>query len=378
MSDFKCGLHRAFVYARGGITLLGELTPLTHVEWRRIRDDISTAVAWIGVNECCDFLGDLETVSMEIHITRNDLDVWEGVITRLEYALDRVTIYADDILWVARRTALAVGYSMAYPSIGSAIDRMDWLIRDQCFAKYGDPWNMVPEHLHKIPNLTEGDPRSSRSVERYSVNVWEDFDKFAEDIGTDYTVVNRDIYYWDINYAWATLPDLHEGDISEYPVVSEYGNELATGYVTTNNSGFAGIAVAPPSVVDHYGHIDIVDSSWNEAVVAQPGEDPVPAPVPTPEELAEMLAAATRQLTSRYPPPVSIVIPANATLLPSSTWDLPDMIPGAWFEVSLTRLCRNVTETQRLHEIRVTEDAPAGEIVAITAISAPRTRVEPP
>ena len=54
-------------------------------------------------------------------------------------------------------------------------------------------------------------------------------------------------------------------------------------------------------------------------------------------------------------------------------WDIDDLVPGAWFEVSITRMCRTVTELQRLHEIIVQEDGVNGEVIKFTAISAPQT-----
>ena len=43
-------------------------------------------------------------------------------------------------------------------------------------------------------------------VNAYQYTVWEDFDAYAEDSGTDYTVVNRDIYYCDTHLAWNIIP----------------------------------------------------------------------------------------------------------------------------------------------------------------------------
>lgn len=366
MESFRCGRHRAFVYERGGVNLIAELTPLTYVNWRRTRDDVSSSQATIGTGECCSTLGLLETCSMELHVTRDDEKVWEGPIVRLEYQQEHVDVFASDILWVASRTALDEGYSHAYPNIGMALERMDWLMRQKTFAKYGDPWKVLP-HLHKI--LGPDDPKTAKSVQPWSMTTWEDFDNYAEDGGTDYTVVNRDIYYFDLQLAWATLSPLDQSMISEFPRVVEYGNEFASRYFQTNTQGYAGMAEAPGAIIDHYGYLDALSSSWTNATTEG---------APTAEELAQMAQTARKELQSHYPPPVSVAIPSGSTLMPNCPWNIADMVPGAWFDITVEGLCREVSSTHRLHEVNVTESAPAGETFTITTIDAPAVRIEPP
>lgn len=271
-------------------------------------------------------------------------------------------VFAEDVLFVAKRTVLEMGYDQSYPNIGNGIDRMDWLMREQCFAKYGDPWRVV-EHLHPLHHAD--DPRSARVAFAFSMYVWEDFDKYAEDYGTDYTVIGRDIYYFDNHLAWAIIPPLDENYLSQMPRIVEYGYQLATRCTVTNGKGFAGSAVAPAPYtdVDQYGIVDLLISN-----VSENAADEAP---PTAGDLEQWAATAAQNLEDRYPTPVSIVVPANTTLLPGAPWDLDIMIPGAWFIADVTRTCRTVTEWQRLHEVVVTEAAPMGEMVQFTAVSAP-------
>lgn len=370
MSDegFTCSKHRAFIYERGGTKFIGELTPLSRVQWGRIRDDISNANATVPTTLCCELLAQLRCVFHELHIARVDTGdiVWQGPITRLEYEYGQVQIFAQDVMWVASRTVLQVGYDQSYPAVGDVVDRMDWLVRDQCFAKYGDPWNVVP-YLHPI-NHPDG-PRTTRQAFSFQLTVWEDFDKYAEDMGADYTVVGRDVFYFDQHLAWSILPDLSEDDLSQFPRIVEYGVQLATRTFVTNGKGFAGMAVAPDpwAQPDVYGYIDALITNQNEEATSD-------AP-PSAGELAEWQATAERNL--RYPTPASIVVPANSTLMPGAPWTVRDLIPGSWFQVSVTRLCRQMVEWQRLHEVRVTESAPNGETVQITTTSPPAHMVLP-
>jgi hypothetical protein len=364
-TGFTCGTHEAFIYDRGAYNLLGELTPLLAVKWQRIRDDVSQAEVTVATHQCCDLLGDLRTLVNELHIRRNGVDVWQGPITRIEYEWDVVRIFAEDILWVTKRTVLTVGYNQSYPNIGDTLDRMDWLLRDQCYSINSDPWRVLP-HLRPVRH-SYNEPRTSRVVNAFQMYVWEDFDKYAEDYGADYTVINRDIYYFDIHLSWVVLPALDEQYMSQFPRIVEYGYQTYTRGYVTNGKGYAGMA-QQRAWVDTYGWIDLLISNTTEGTsVDQPSS----------EDLAQWSDTAARNIADSVPAPTAIVIPANTTLLPGAPWQVEDLIPGAWFPVTVTRMCRTVSEWQRLHEVVVTEAPPGGETVAFTAISAPSTRVWP-
>jgi hypothetical protein len=369
-----CARHSAKVYARGGVTHLLDLTPLVNVRWNRKRDDISDAAITVGVQDCCDELGDLETTIMELHVFRDGVPCWEGPITRLEYRHDNVQIFAEDILWVMKRTAFTSGYSHAYPNIGLVLDQMDEDARQRTYAKYGDPWRMTTpvNRIHKV--VSAGGPKTAKTVPAWSITTWEDFDSFAEDAGADYTVVNRDLYFWDINYAWSVLPALNYTHLAEWPYIAEYGNELGTTYIITNGAGFAGVGNAPNSVITKYGHVDLISSSWNESVTSTE-----PQSAPTPQELAAMLSQAQKQVTLTHPPPVQVVISENSTLMPGAPWDVNTIMPGSWFDFTIDQgLCRRmINEPLRLHHMEVTESA-TGEVVHISCSQAPSARIDPP
>ena len=362
---FTCGRHRAFVYERGGVNRIGELTPMSAVRWNRKRDDISDSEATIGTSECCELLGDLRTVKHELHIERDGEDVWEGVITRLEYDWNEVRVYAEDMLWPSKRTALKAGYDQSWPNSYNVIDRMHWLLANQTYAPHGDPWRML-SHLHPVRHSDE--PKATKKAAAYQYYAWDDFDKYAEDNGTDYTVVGRDIYYWDLNLRWKIIPPLDEEYLSQFPRIVEYGNSAATQAFVSNTEGYAGIASAPEATLLEYGYIDYLKTNLEDTDKG----------VPLDAEIAEWAKTAGRNLNGRYPPPVGIVIPANTTLLPGAPWSMSDLFPGAWFIVRVDRLCRKFSEWQRISEVAVEESAPAGETVNFTVISAPSSIVDLP
>jgi hypothetical protein len=361
---FVCGRHRAFVHERGGQRRLGELTPLTSVTWKRVRDDISTAQANVGVQECCELLSELRTVKMELHIERNGTTVWQGPITRLEYDVDECRVYAEDILWVAKRSAIQEGYNQSYPNIGSAVDRMNWLLW-HCYNRDEDRWRVISgRHIHGV--WGPDDPRTTRIVFPYQMSVWEDLDKYAEDYGCDYTVINRDIYFSDISLKWLVIAPLDETHLSEYPRIVEYGNQLGTRGIVTNGHGAAGVSAVDTAAQIEYGTIDWITT--NEIDGQEVGD-------PTAQEVSSWGDTATRSIAERVPAPVAVVIPANTTLMPGAPWEINDLVPGAWFQISLSRFCRTVNEWQRLHEIVVTEEAPNGESVKFSSVAAPKNPI---
>ena len=400
MSDdpnFKafCGQNRAYVYEKGGEVLVGELVDAFTVRWQRIRDQISVAQVSVSMTACCDILEQIEPVAFELHIYRNDELVWCGVITRMEFEFDRVDVVAADMLWVASRRAVTEGYNyLSYPqnpdapqgpdpsnpTVGApdmtvpTVQLMEYLLRWQCYAQNNDEWNML-DHIQRVDSPQWCDSRTSRQCNAWAATVWAEFDKLAEDYGTDYCTVGRDIYFYDINLNWNPIQPLVAADIADYPRVVEYGNALATRYIRTDGSGFAGIASAPPEIRDRYAiAIDIVSNENSQAEA--PTE--VPPPIPSQTTIATWTRTAERRLANAWPVERAIVVPANSTLMPSSPWNINTLMPGSWFEVTVDRLCRGeVTEYNRLHELRVEETGDGGETVKITTVQPPSYMVLP-
>lgn len=372
--SFVCGAHRAYVYHLGGERRVAELPKLSMVRWRRVRDDTSTAEVTVPSSDCCEILADLRTIENELHIYRNGEVVWQGPITRIEYEDEVTRIFAEDILWQSTRCVVSEGYDQSYPNIWNVIDRMNWLLH-HCYDRFGNIWNVGIN-----PIYGPDDPRTTRIVFAWQMYVWDDLDKYAEDYGADYTVYNRDVYFWDISLKWLIIPNLDESHLTQLPRIVEYGNQLGTRGIVTNGRGWAGVSAVTPGSQERYG--TIIDWLTTNEIDGQPGTeeqsgDPDITDVPTPEELGSWADTATRSIVERFPSPLAIVIPANTTLLPGAPWEISDMVPGAWFQVTTTRLCRQVSEWQRLQEVVVTEEAPNGETIQFSAVSAPAHPLDP-
>jgi hypothetical protein len=201
MGVLGCGSHSIEIRERGGspasITL--DLTEAKiSVQWERVRDDISQASIKVNARAgCCAELGTLQTGFHELHLFRDGKKVWEGIITRLEYETDTVDIFASDILWVAKNTVLPSGYDYSYKTATQSGPiacgtHMMKVLKDWTYAPLGDKWNAVAGLTRWIGPK---EPKTSKAAHKWSMTTWEDFDKFAEDHGMDYTVFLRCLLY---------------------------------------------------------------------------------------------------------------------------------------------------------------------------------------
>jgi hypothetical protein len=382
-----CGQHQVFIFQRKGINVIGELPAATAINWNRVRDQISEASVTVPVNECCDILRLVETVRCELHIYRDGAPVWEGVITRIEYEYDQVQLFAEDMLWVAKRRALRVGYNYQTPGQGlppgpvygygpiSSIEHGRLLLAEWCYNDF-DQWNML-NHLHPI--VGPSDPTSSRQANAWSTTIWDEFDKLAEDHGIDYSMVGRELYWFDHHLKWHVVQPLSNDDLADPPRIVEYGNAFATRYFRTDGSGYAGMAEVPVDDRNRYGHmIDIVSNETSQAATDALPDPDSPPPPPSPAKLAKWTKIAEEHLLDLNPPRVAIVLPANSTLMPSSPWDVNTLPAGALFQFTLDHPCRGaVTDWQQIDSINVEETGEGGESITFTASSAAARLVEP-
>lgn len=374
-----CGVNRAFVYEKGGTVLVGEIEGATRIRWNRIRDEISTAQVVAGSNDCCELMSGVEPVAFELHIERDGELVWCGPITRIEFEWDSIEVFAEDMLWVAKRRALSTSYNFGPADEGGtgstdAVTFVNGLLASDVYGKNGDEWNMLA-YLNPVSGPVGCDATTSRQVNAWSTTVWEELDLLAEDYGIDYTVVGRDIYIFDVNLNWDELPTLYDTDIAEAPRIVEYGNALATRFIRTDGSGYAGRAEAPPAVkVQYASDIDFISNQPRQSAFNSAGV----AARPSRGRLSSWLRTAQRRLVSLHPVKRAVVIPANSTLLPSSAWDVNTIMPGSWFPVSVTHPCRGtISEYARLQEVVVEESGDDGEKVAVTAVDPPTLMVLP-
>jgi hypothetical protein len=378
LGSLGCGNYRVFVYDRGGKVRRGEIKPLASVQWGRKRDDISNAIIHVVgfADDCCELLADLRSWVHEIVIFRDGVRVWEGPVTRITYQTDSVEIEAKDVMAYVYRRIMRQGYNDSYRIVNgrqigmtTVVDRAGRITMNALATN--DP-NVLPYlTLLRQPD----DARQSRIVADFSKTAWEEVDDLAATAGLDYATVGRRIIYWDTHRAIGRLPEMRDGDFSEPPVVTEYGMQTANVFAVTNNSGVYGLAT--PAEEDdpgeYYGFIEQIASAYGEATSA-----PTEALTPTARAQLEVTLAqqARRNILGRWPTPLVVRVPDNASLNPDVTLGINQLIPGVWLPLRSSATCRTVSQWQKLDSITVVS-TPTGETIGVVMSPAPNGGQDP-
>lgn len=358
-----CGTHRVMVYRRGGLTFVGEISQLVHVDWSRVRDDISTAKIVIqgwGI-DCGKLLARLHCWAYEIVIFRNNgfgMDrVWEGPITLLTFEQDSVTIHAKDV--------------MVYPYRRIIRQAMN-------DAKFGDTVTsraaralqsaLAPDDPNVLAYLTvlskADDARETRSAPPYSRTAFEEVDDMASNAGLDYTAVGRAILLWGTKHRIGTLPTFTDSDLGATPIVSEYGMSMANRYVVSDGNGVWGAAdrLGVSGNDEDHGLVEMLSSTWaTDTEAVDHSASSAATAIETFEGYAE------RSIADRYMPgpPVVVRIPDNTSLNPSASVSIQHLVPGVVIPLQSTGTLRKVTANQKLDSVKVVEEE-GKETITIT------------
>lgn len=347
-----CGTHRAFIYRRGGLVRIGEVTGVTSLNWARVRDDISDASVTVKnwSIDCGNLLSSLKTWAYELVIFRDNgysVDrVWEGPITALTYEADAVTIKARDMMAFAYRKIIKRGMSDRGSSV---VARASQIIQD-VFAPDD------PNLLQYLKPIHRGDDaKQSRSVPAYSRTAFEEIDDMASNSGLDYTVVGRAILLWGTKHRIGTLPEFRDENLGNAPIVSEYGMSFANRYVVSDGNGLWGEASAlDPDGSSPYGVVEMLSSSWATDSETDSGTF-------TAEQRQRVIEQfdtyASHSLSSRNPPPVVVRVPDNTTLNPNTVLSIQQLVPGVVVPLRSVNTLRKVVASQKLDSVSVTEEA---------------------
>lgn len=364
------GHHSAFIYDRGGRRRLGQITPATRVKWSRERDAISEAEVDVVSPEgdCCTLLGQIAVGRHELVIFRDEERVWEGPITRVDYARNSVSIFASDICWYLNRTIMRNAYDNRYSKknsrVGLVTVRMANILLAEMARKESQtpPINVLP--YLKVTNHDKG-AKTSRFSHPYQRTVWEEMDSLAWRAGMDYTTIGRSLIINDVHDIIGRTPILSEAHFSEGMHITAYGAELATRAAVTDSKGHW---ATTGFVDDFYGEIEILSTLYDVSV--QP-KDPLK---PTKEEikaLGESLAAqARRNLSGRWPVPKVARVPDNSRLDPGAPVTIADLVPGVRVPLRVKMSCIEMQQEQKIDRVSVEQNA-EGEDVSVTLSPAP-------
>ncbi len=352
-----CVNHTAYAFDRGGQDRLWVLGPLVEVNWQRVRDDVSVASVTLAAPECLQDLSDLEPGRHELVIYRGDQRIWEGPITLVRYERGTVTVEAKDIMFYVQRLICRGGMDNAYPNIDTTVNRARNLLVQELprMEALTPPVNVLP---HLVTYHHVDDARTSKKTIPFQMTVFEDIDDLAAKSGIDYTVVGRSIVIHDTHLPLSRTPTVTEADFDGDVIVTAYGNELATFAAVTGAEGLYGIAATenadPLTGVDpFYGLWEILDDAYDEE-----GDSTAP-------DQSQLDSQAQRNLSGRYPTPVTVRIPDGSSLSPLSAVQIDDLVPGTQVPLVATLTGRKLSQMQKLDRLDVSETA-AGEEVRVT------------
>lgn len=361
-----CGTHRVQVFRRGGSKYVGEIRGITHLDYSRVRDDISTAQVVISGwdIDCGNLLAKLQCWAYEVVIWRNngysEDRVWEGPITLLTYENDKVTIDAKDVMAYAYRRIIKQKMTDVGTGNGTTVVDRARRVLQNVFAPDD------PNLLGYLRVLARGDDAMQyRSTPAYSRTAFEEIDDMAANAGLDYTTVGRSIMLWGTKHRIGTLPEFTDEDLGNSPIVSEYGMSMANRYVVSDGNGVWGEATKGLDVSGNdetYGLVEMLSSTWAS-------DSPSASGTYTQAGLATVIDSfesfAARSIADRYPPPVVVRIPDNTSLNPGAVISIQHLVPGVVIPLRSTKTLRTVVASQKLDSVKVVEEG-GKETVSIT------------
>jgi hypothetical protein len=370
-----CGSYKVCIYDRGGQTYRGEITPISQLQFGRLRDDISSCtITTIGFgSDCGVMLKRARSWMHELVVFRDGLRVWEGPITRITYTRDSVSFEAKDCMAYLYRRIMRQGYNDGFQgkqsetAHGRSVVERAYQIALNALA-YQDP-NLLP---YITAFIYDNDARQTRIVPDYSQTAWQQIDDLAANAGLDYVTVGRRIMFWDTHRPIGRLPEMRDGDFSDPPIVTEYGMQLATFSAVTRGDGRVGTVSRVtdrepflpnghpnPDFDDWYGPVEMLASSYSET-----------------DNESTMTDQAKRNIAHRWPTPVVVRVPDNSTLNPETNVGFEQLIPGVWIPLRSDGTLRVVEQWQKLDSVTVTFEG-GTERVAVVMSPAPNGGQDP-
>lgn len=349
-----CGVPAVFVSFRCSTTVCSiPLESITDLQWNRKLNEISTAQVSINVvgdafSACCQCLAEVEPWCHELHIWRDGKEQWVGPIQQIVYSYEQVEIFAKDVLsWLEVNvppgdvdyTANPLGYDLV--EIGEDIVSLAFVENEfACEIPYINaqtgPLNVFGHRFY--PGFTG--------------TAFDFFDALADsDARFFYTTIGRTIFIaaplsgQPINlFRLALLTDEHiMGDITVTKDGDLQGNRF---YVHWD--GDLGVPeVATASEMYCSGPVERLRDG--EGLVTE----------------ADAQDSADQFVADQTIAPRILQIPAGSQLAPETPVIIDELIPGAQFDVSLTKMCVNLVRSFRLTQLEVEYTPEDGEQIKV-------------
>jgi hypothetical protein len=367
------GVNRVYIYDRGGMVRRGEVTPTSSVSWNRIRDDLgSISVTTNGFDaDAAALLSNTHTWMHELVVFRDGVRVAEGPITKVTDTPTGFTLDAYDVMGYVYRRIMRQGYNDTYRVVNntprglrSVVERAGIIIANA----------LAPRDPNVLPYLTlltyPDDAQEARTVPDYSRTAYAEIDDLAANAGLDYSVIGRRIILNDTHRPVGRGIELRTENFTAPPVITEYGLSLADYYAATDNNGLWGAAEHPDSP---YGGVEILATGFTEST-----EDARTVTREQRDRITKSLVEqAQRGIASRYPAPYQVRVPDGTQLRPDTPIDINSLVPGVWHPLRATGTVIEISQWQKLDQVRVTQTASEGEKVAVVMSPAPNRGEDP-
>lgn len=344
-----CGQPAAFISFRCSTTVCHlPLEHITDLRWDRRLNEISQAevtVALVGdaTAACCACLAEVEPWCHELHIWRDGKEQWVGPIQQIVYSYEDVRIVAKDVLaWTEVTvppgdidyTANPLGYDLV--EIAEDIVTLSYVDNDfACELNY----------IHAVTDPTN--LFGNRFFQGFTGTAFEYLDALAE-TGLYYTTIGRTIFL--------------AAPLSAAPInltrLALLTDEHILGNITVTKDG------------DLQGNRFYVhwDGDLGVPEISDPVEEYCSGPVERLRDGDGLVTqtdaedAANSYAQNQNIAPRLLEIPAGSRLAPETPVIIDELIPGAQFDVSLTRLCVNLVRSFKLTKVSVEYNQDGEEI----------------
>lgn len=343
---------------------------LTDVRWTRTLNDISTGQIEIAKARagaaCCEQLAGVEPAMHELAIWRDADLVWEGPILQpVEETRDSLIVPAVDVLgWLERcgNTQL-LRYVNANPDAGGRRrGPVQWIAEHIITANLTSPLSVPADYPRILDYIVREDADQDTRIEKdgssndavWCTSVLNILNELTKR-GLEYTTVGRSLLLRgprgpEVAAQGRLTLDHVQGDVR----VIKDGSAAATyAWATSQRSNniTEGEAVGYGQVGTPYGRLDVIEQSNTDADA---------------EELEQI---ARQALRGRYPAPLLVSVPNQASLTPTSPLSIHHLVAGERIDVDTTGYCMGTVAPFVLADVDVTWGA-AGEQVRVGLVPA--------
>ena len=381
MNDRCVTGHTVQIVDRGGSGKIAQLRNLTSVEWGRVLEGKSLSTIKLTGRNCdqqADELSKIQARRHELVVFRGGDRVWEGPIKTVNTTRGYAEITAADGSEYLDFTPLSKAWPLDTGTPGAVTSarmtyRVATILAYELATAYSmivgtggaahtvtvPRWEGVTPPANLLPNLEvrHSETLLTRSdTLPFEMSVGEHLYNLSEG-GLAYTWIGRKLLVWDVASSIGSIKTLTEADFYGDPSVRQSGGDH---WSISHRRAQQNEDAAAPSVGNAGGPDDYY-GVWTH-IVSSSEEDGADAPT------QDALNSQTqRDLVGRNPVPLTLSLPTGAGLRLGADLTINHLVPGVEVPVLAKLNLRQMSQRQRLSELKVTETAD-GEKIAVTLI----------